>query len=70
MLGSSIVHEQSDAEVPYDHTHFAWMWEGAPNLRGAHRMDVLLEGIRIHPHMVHKNAIKWMKGIFTRYHFA
>jgi hypothetical protein len=36
VLGTSIVHETSDAEAPYDHTHFAWLWAGPINLHGAH----------------------------------
>ena len=35
VLGTPIVHEISNAEVPYDHTHFAWFWDSAPNLHGA-----------------------------------
>ena len=62
------MHEQSNAEVPYDHTHLAWMWESAPNIRGAHLMDVTHGGGRIHPHMVNKRSLNWMKAIFTRYH--
>ena len=70
VLGSSIVHEQSDAQVPYDHTHVAWMWEGAPNLRGSHLFDVSFEGARIHPHAVNKKSLQWMKNLFTRYHLG
>ena len=38
VMGSSIVHEASDVEVPYAHTHLAWLWERAPNLHGARLM--------------------------------
>lgn len=68
VLGSSIVHETSDAEAPFDHTHFAWMWEQDPNLCGAHLMDMEHEGQSVHPHAVHKKSIKWMETVFTRYH--
>jgi hypothetical protein len=68
VLGTSIVHEASDAEAPYDHTHFAWLWERAPNLHGARLMDVIVDGVTIHPHAVHKSSLKWMELIFTRYH--
>ena len=67
-LGHSVVHERSDAQVPYDHTHFAWMWERAPNLHGSWIMDIELDGVRLHPHMVHKKSLKWLQYIFQRYH--
>ena len=68
VLGTSIVHEKSDAEAPYDHTHFAWMWERDPNLSGAHLMDLEHDGQWVHPHAVHKKSLKWMQSVFTRYH--
>ena len=67
-LGTSIVHEQSDAEAPYDHTHFAWLWERAPNLHGSHLMDVEVDGSIVHPHAVHKKSLKWLQLVFERYH--
>ena len=67
-LGTSIVHEASDAEAPYDHTHFAWLWERAPNLHGARLMDVELDGGVVHPHAVHKKSLKWLQLLFERYH--
>jgi hypothetical protein len=68
VLGSSVVHEASDAEAPYAHTHLAWLWERAPNLHGARLMDVECEGTTIHPHAEHRKSIKWMQLVFTRYH--
>ena len=65
---TSVVHEQSNAEVAYDHTHLAWLWERAPNLHGARIMDVDIDGCIIHPHAVHKKSLKWLQHIFTRYH--
>ena len=44
VLGTSIVYEESDAEVPYDHTHLAWMWSKAPNLHGCALMAKQLAG--------------------------
>jgi hypothetical protein len=67
-IGTSIVHECSDAEAPYDHTHMAWLWERAPNLHGSRLMDVELDGCIVHPHMVHKKSLPWLQTIFTRYH--
>lgn len=67
-LGTSIVHESSDAEAPYDHTHFAWLWERAPNLHGARLMDVEWNGCTVHPHAVHKKSLKWLQQIFVWYH--
>ena len=67
-LGTSIVHESSDAEVPYEHTHIAWLWERAPNLHGARLMDVEIDGVVVHPHAVHKKSLRWLQHIFTRYH--
>ena len=65
---TSVVHEQSNAEVPYGHTHLAWLWERAPNLHGSGIMDVEINGSIIHPHAVHKKSLKWLQHIFTRYH--
>ena len=71
VLGTSIVHEISNAEVPYDHTHFAWFWDSAPNLHGAHIFDVHDEcGNAVHPHVVNKKSLRWMQGLFTRYHLG
>ena len=67
-LGHSVVHERSDAQVPYDHTHLAWMWERAPNLHGSRLLDIELDGVQLHPHMVHKKSLKWLQHIFQRYH--
>ena len=67
-IGTSIVHELSDAKAPYPHTHFAWLWERAPNLHGARLMDVEIDGLIIHPHVVHKKSLKWLQSIFQRYH--
>ena len=68
VLGSSVVHEASDAEAPYARTHLAWLWKRAPNLHGARLMDVECEGTMIHPHTEHRKSIKWMQLVFTRYH--
>ena len=67
-IGTSIVHEQSDEDAPYDHTHFAWLWERAPNLHGARLMDIEFDGCIIHPHAVHKKSLKWLQLVFQRYH--
>ena len=67
-IGTSIVHEHSDAEVPYDHTHMAWLWERAPNLHGARLLDIELEGCVVHPPAVHKKSLRWLQHIFARYH--
>ena len=64
VLGSSVVHESSDAEAPYDHTHLCWWWARAPDLNGAHLMD--FKGV--HPHAVTKKSLKWVERIFTHYH--
>ena len=45
-VGTSIVHETSDAEHPYAHTHFAWWWSEAPNLHGTALFDVVVDGDR------------------------
>ena len=68
VLGTSVVHEASNAEVPYSHTHFAWQWKRAPNLHGARIMDVEFDGATVHPHAVHKKSVKWLQHIFSRYH--
>ena len=68
VLGTSIVHETSDAEAPYDHTHFAWLWAGPVNLHGAHIMDAVVDARTIHPHAEHRKSLPWLQGIFERYH--
>ena len=68
LLGTSIVHEESDSEAPYSHTHFAWLWERQVNLHGSHIMDVVVDGHRIHPHAEHRKSLLWVQGIFERYH--
>jgi hypothetical protein len=68
VLATSIVHEESDAEVPYDHTHFAWLWSRQVNLHGARIMDALMDGKRIHPHMEHRKSLLWLQSIFESYH--
>ena len=67
-LGTSVVHEASDVEAPFAHTHFAWLWERAPNLHGSRLMDVEINGVLIHPHAVHKKSLKWLQLVFERYH--
>jgi hypothetical protein len=67
-LGTSVVHESSNAEVPYDHTHLAWLWERAPNLHGARLFDIEFDGCVVHPHAVHKKSLRWLQHIFARYH--
>ena len=67
-LGTSVVHEHSDEEAPYAHTHFAWLWERAPNLHGSRLMDAKLHGAIVHPHAVHKKSLKWIQLVFERYH--
>ena len=52
-VGTSIVHEHSNAEVPYDHTHMAWLWERAPNLHGARLFDIELELVHYQLHPAH-----------------
>ena len=69
-VGTSIVHEASDAEHPYDHTHFAWWWSVAPNLHGTRLFDVIVDGVRFHPHAQHKKSWRWMQGLFLRYHMG
>ena len=68
VICTSIVHEKSDAEVPYDHTHVAWMWEREVNLHGSHIMDVSYGGRLEHPHAEHRKSLKWLQGLFERYH--
>ena len=64
----SIVHEVSDAEAPYDHTHLAWLWAGPVNLHGSRIMDVVVNGRAVHPHAEHRKSLPWLQGIFERYH--
>lgn len=66
--GHSVVHEASNAEVPYPHTHFAWLWKASPNLHGARLMDVEFDGVTVHPHAVHKKSLRWLQHLFTHYH--
>ena len=68
VLGWSCVHEESDAEAPYAHTHFAWVWERAVDLQGCHLMDVNDGGVTVHPNIETKKSIAWMELVFTRYH--
>jgi len=68
VLGYSCVHEESDAEVPYDHTHFAWLWASAVDLIGCHLMDVMHGGMRVHPNIECKRSLLWMELVFTKYH--
>ena len=68
VLGWSCVHETSDAEVPYDHTHFAWVWERAVDLQGCHLMDLTDGGVTVHPNIETKKNLAWMELVFTRYH--
>lgn len=68
VLGTSCVHEESDAEAPYDHTHFAWVWERAVDLSGCHLMDVTHGGTRVHPNIESKKSLAWIERVFTQYH--
>ena len=68
VLGTSIVHESSDAEVQYDHTHFAWMWVAAVDLIGSRIMDIQTVGGPVHPHILSKKSVPWIANIFTKYH--
>ena len=68
VLGTSIVHESSDAEAPYDHTHFAWLWEKAVDLIGSDIMDVFHGTGRVHPNIETKRSILWMERLFVQYH--
>ena len=68
VLGTSCVHESSDAEVPYDHTHFAWVWERAVDLTGCSLMDIT-DGTRtVHPNVQTGKSLQWMERVFTQYH--
>ena len=72
-VGTSIVHETSDAEHPYAHTHFAWWWSEAPNLHGTALFDVVVDGVRIYIRMLYtrsRGAGCSLQGVFTRYHFG
>ena len=60
VLGTSIVHEESDAENPYDHTHFAWLWERPVDLVGSRIMDVIFQGQPVHPIIATKKSLTWM----------
>ena len=64
VLCTSIVHEVSDAESPYNHTHFAWYWAGPVDLHGAHIMDAIVDGQTVHPHAEHRKSLPWLRGIF------
>lgn len=70
VIGTSIVHESSDADCPYDHTHFAWIWDRAVDLVGSRIMDVVLQpgAAPIHPNIETKKSIVWMQRVFTEYH--
>ena len=68
IVGWSIVHETSDAEAQYDHTHLAWLWKRAVNLSGAQLMDIRYNGVLIHPNIVTKRSLQWVQRIFTLYH--
>ena len=68
VIGISCVHETSDAEAPYDHTHFAWIWERAVDLVGCDKMDVHFGGARVHPHIQTSKSLAWMERVFTQYH--
>ena len=70
VIGTSIVHESSDADCPYDHTHFAWIWDRAVDLLGSRIMDVVLQpgAAPIHPNIETKKSIAWMQRVFTEYH--
>ena len=57
VLGTSCVHEASDAEAPYDHTHFAWMWETAVDLVGCDKMDIMHNGVSVHPNIETSKSI-------------
>ena len=68
VVGWSCVHEDSDAEVPYSHTHFAWIWARAVDLTGCDLMDVFDNGGRVHPNIENKKSIAWMEKLFIQYH--
>lgn len=68
VLGYSIVHEASDAEAPYDHTHLAWLWHMAVDLIGCDLMDAF-DGVAIvHPNIESKKSIQWLQRVFVQYH--
>jgi len=68
VVGWSIVHEASDDEHPYDHTHFAWMWDSAVDLLGSRLMDYFDGTVTIHPNIETKKSLAWMQLLFTEYH--
>ena len=68
VLGTSIVHETSDADSPYDHTHIAWLWEHAVDLIGSDLMDVQHAGATVHPNIESKKSIAWIERLFIYYH--
>jgi hypothetical protein len=68
VMGTSCVHEASDADAPYDHTHFAWMWERAVDLVGCDKMDIRHSGAIVHPNIESKKSVAWMEHLFLRYH--
>ena len=67
IVGWSIVHETSDAEAQYDHTHLAWLWKRAVNLTGAQLMDIRYNWVLIHPNIVTKRSLQWVQRIFPLY---
>lgn len=70
VIGTSICHEESDADAPYDHTHFAWLWEKAVDLIGCDIMDVRVGGVTIHPNIETKKSVAWIERIFVQYHLG
>ena len=68
VIGTSCVHEASDADAPYDHTHYAWIWETAVDLIGCEKMDVRHNGVVVHPNIVSKKSLAWMEHLFVQYH--
>ena len=67
-IATSVVHEASDAEAPYNHTHFAWLWERAVDLTGSRLMDITIAGVVIHPNICTKKSLRWIAQVFTQYH--
>ena len=65
---TSIVHEASSAEVPYNHTHFAWLWEKGVDLMGCRIMDILWNGATFHPNILYKKNLCWLQLIVEKYH--
>ena len=65
---TSIVHEASDAEAPYDHTHFAWLYERPIDLVGADIMDIFHNTGTVHPNIETQKSLAWMERLFVRYH--